>query len=108
MASLTIKNIPPDILEGLRERAARNHRSLQGETMALLEEAVKPKHLTISEFYRMVKESGLETPAESADIIRRDRDADRSMADLYREVQASGFRTPADSTEIIRELRDSR
>jgi plasmid stability protein len=37
MPSLTIRNIPDDILETLRGRARRNHRSLNGEVLAALE-----------------------------------------------------------------------
>ncbi len=40
--NLSIKNAPDDIVERLRERAARNHRSLQGELMAIIETAVSP------------------------------------------------------------------
>ena len=37
--NLSIKNVPDLLAEKLRERAGRNHRSLQGEMMALLESA---------------------------------------------------------------------
>lgn len=36
MANLSIKNVPEQIVEKLRMRAAANHRSLQGELMALV------------------------------------------------------------------------
>ncbi|VTU19292.1 Arc-like DNA binding domain protein [Variovorax sp. PBS-H4] len=39
MVNLSIKDVPEDLAERLRQRAARNHRSLQGELMALLEQA---------------------------------------------------------------------
>ena len=39
--NLSIKNAPDDVVQRLRERAARNHRSLQGELMAIIEEALK-------------------------------------------------------------------
>ena len=39
--NLSIKNAPDDVVQRLRERAARNHRSLQGELMAIIEEAVQ-------------------------------------------------------------------
>jgi len=42
MPNLSIKDVPEALAEALRQRAARNHRSLQGELMALLEEAVGP------------------------------------------------------------------
>jgi plasmid stability protein len=38
--NLSIKNVPETVAQGLRERAAQNHRSLQGELMAILEDAV--------------------------------------------------------------------
>ncbi len=38
--NLSIKNVPEAVAQGLRERAAQNHRSLQGELMAILEDAV--------------------------------------------------------------------
>ncbi len=41
MPNLSIKDVPEALAEALRRRAARNHRSLQGELMALLEAAVR-------------------------------------------------------------------
>ena len=38
--NLSIKEVPDEIAEALRQRAARNHRSLQGELMAIIERAV--------------------------------------------------------------------
>lgn len=44
MAGLLIKNLPPDLHQKLRESAARHHRSLNKEALALLEEALsKPR-----------------------------------------------------------------
>ena len=40
MPNLSIKDVPESWAEALRQRAARNHRSLQGELMALVEQAV--------------------------------------------------------------------
>jgi plasmid stability protein len=37
--NLSIKNVPDALAGRLRERAERNHRSLQGELMAILESA---------------------------------------------------------------------
>ena len=42
MPTLSIKNVPDSLLEKLRERAVRHHRSIQGELMALLCAAVEP------------------------------------------------------------------
>ena len=40
--NLSIKNVPDELADRLRERAKRNHRSLQGELLSLLEDAFKP------------------------------------------------------------------
>jgi plasmid stability protein len=39
MATLSIKGVPENWAAALRERAALNHRSLQGELMAIIEQA---------------------------------------------------------------------
>ena len=74
--NLSIKNVPDEIADELRERAARNHRSLQGELMAIIEEAAgKKSPLTPSEFLAGIRTLGLRTPAESRSLVREDRDA---------------------------------
>ena len=40
MSAITIKNIPEDIHKGLRVRAQLHHRSINGEVLVLLREAV--------------------------------------------------------------------
>lgn len=40
MANLSIKDVPEQWAESLRQRALRNHRSLQGELMSVIEHAV--------------------------------------------------------------------
>jgi plasmid stability protein len=72
--NLSIKNAPDDIVQRLRERAARNHRSLQGELMAIIEEAVKPQRRSVDEVWAEARKLGLPGRDESADIIRADRD----------------------------------
>lgn len=75
--NLSIKNAPDDLVARLKERAAKNHRSLQGELLAIIEEAVgRRRKLTPDEILAKVKALGLITPSESADMIRADRDAD--------------------------------
>jgi hypothetical protein len=74
--TLSVKNVPEKLAARLRERAARNHRSLQGELMAILEEAARPR-LTIDDLAEKVKALGLKTPADSVDIVRAARDGGR-------------------------------
>ena len=74
--TLSIKKVPDELAQRLRERAARNHRSLQGELMAVLESVAAPlPAFRIDEIYAHVLASGVKTPrGESAAIIRADRD----------------------------------
>jgi plasmid stability protein len=74
--TLSIKNVPDRIAQQLRKRAAANHRSLQGELMAILEDAVQPT-ITIEELAAHAKASGLRMPNESVAMIRADRDGRR-------------------------------
>ena len=74
--NLSIKNAPDEIVNRLRARAERNHRSLQGELMAILEEAVRQSPaMTADEVLASVRRMGLSTPSESASMIRGDRDS---------------------------------
>lgn len=41
MPSLTLKNIPPELHKRLKERAARNRRSLNSEAIVCLEQALE-------------------------------------------------------------------
>ena len=74
--NFSIKNVPDEIAEALRDRAARNHRSLQGELMAILEATVgQTRTLTPREVLEEVRRLGVKTPSDSVDIIRRLRDS---------------------------------
>jgi plasmid stability protein len=73
--NLSVKNAPEDLVDKLRKRAKRHHRSLQGELMAILEEAVGPARLDLNEAERRLKALGLSTGADSAGWIRELRDA---------------------------------
>lgn len=41
MPNISVKDVPVQWADALRQRAARNHRSLQGELMAIIEQAVR-------------------------------------------------------------------
>jgi antitoxin FitA len=73
--SLSIKNAPDEMVRRLKQRAERHHRSLQGELMAILEDAAgSSRRLTPDEVLARVSELGLSTPSEAAAMIREDRD----------------------------------
>jgi plasmid stability protein len=73
--NLSIKNAPEALVERLRQRAARHHRSLQGELLAIIEAAAREdKPSTSSDVLAEVRRLGLRTPSEAAALVRADRD----------------------------------
>lgn len=74
---LSIKDVPEELVERLRRRAQRSHRSLQGELRSILTEELgrSPGRLSVREVRRLVAERGLRSLGESATMIRDDRDA---------------------------------
>jgi antitoxin FitA len=73
---ISIKNVPQEKLERLRLRAKRHHRSLQGELLALIDEAIEdvPHKLSIDEVAGKIGKLGLRRRNEAAKLIRADRD----------------------------------
>ena len=69
--NLSIKNVPGRLAERLRRRAARSHRSLQGELMAILEQAIlmEERPLSPREVLRQVRVLGLQTGREAAERV---------------------------------------
>ena len=75
--TLSIKNAPDEVVQKLRERAARNHRSLQGELLAIIEKAAMEKPVADAfGVLEAVRALGLETRSDGVEIIRADRDRD--------------------------------
>ena len=72
-----ITSRPAPLVERLRARAARNHRSMQGELLAIVEQAVMPeRRLSIAEIGERVRALGNPSLTnDSVDIIRADRDS---------------------------------
>ena len=72
--NLSIRNAPDRVVQRLRERADRHHRSLQGELLAIIEAAVQDSPLTPAEVLAEVRRLGLQTPSEAVALVRADRD----------------------------------
>ena len=112
---LSIKRVPEKMAKRLRERAARNHRSLQGELMAILHAAVgdasKPDATPLETRAGQSVPSGwiIAPRSESALMIREDREGRTfTIEDLRRYVSGLGQGTPDESTQWIRQGRTSR
>lgn len=97
--SLSIRDVPDDIAERLRQRAKRNHRSLQGELMALLEGNVGgPGLREESREYRVGATQGPKLTFE--EVVER--------AKKRGPVRTEGEREEEDIVEMIRRMRDER
>ena len=74
--TLSVKNVPRALAVRLRARALRNHRSLQGELLSILEDAA---HVTsVTDLVALAARLGVTSPVgESAAIVREDRDGRR-------------------------------
>jgi plasmid stability protein len=72
---ISIKGVPEDQVRRLRERAKANHRSLQGELRALIDEAAgTTRSLKVDEIVAKVSSLGLVRRDEASRLIREDRD----------------------------------
>ncbi len=73
--NLSIKNVPDQLADRLRQRAEAAHRSMQGELMAILEAALEDRPpLHPKEILDRLTALGLRTKREAATDLRRDRD----------------------------------
>lgn len=71
--NLSVKDVPHDLAEALRERARRNHRSLQGELMAMIEAHVGGTPFRARRLLDEARRLGLRTPEEAVAMVRDDR-----------------------------------
>ncbi len=73
--SFSIKNVPDHMAEQIRVRAAKNHRSLQGELLVILQESIsRERILKPSDVLVELRRIGLKTPSEAVRFVREDRD----------------------------------
>ena len=89
--SFSVKNISDELAQRLRLRAERNHRSLQGELMAILEAAAREDLPAI-------------TVASESRGSRRVEDSLQSLRTLF----PVPLRSTVSSASLIRQMRDGR
>ncbi len=76
--TLSVKNVPDELADKLRERAAENHRSMQGELLSILENALSQRRsLSPAEVWALGKDLVIQPASESAEIVREMRDGRR-------------------------------
>lgn len=73
--ALSIKGVPDRLAKALQQRAVRNHRSLQGELMHILEQAVEDRPFDLKGLMRDLEKHKIpRAKNESTWMIRQDRD----------------------------------
>jgi plasmid stability protein len=113
MPNLSIKDVPEAWTEALRRRAARNHRSLQGELMAIVEQSLAQENLPVG-----TEPTQAGATARGPQIVGFDRhgwpivrQGWRQPEEVIAELRArypEPIRGQISSIDIIREDRDSR
>ena len=78
MAQLLVRNIEPEIINRLKQRAKRHHRSLQGEAKLILEDAAQKVSMeeagAIAGKWRKRLAATGRKFSDSAELIREDRE----------------------------------
>lgn len=105
--TLTIKHVPDRTAENLRSRAAANHRSLQGELMAILEEALEHNASNVRE---PAQNSYTATPASKATPSKKiaTHGERLTLVQLWERSKRFGKPSKSESAAIVRKLRDER
>lgn len=98
MPDLSIKNVPEQVVEKLRQRAASHHRSLQGELMDLICRSTDENSLGNTQ-----EENTQEKDNDSSGWLT----IDELAAELLTSQPKSPRRVPL-AVDIIRQERDSR
>lgn len=117
--SLSVKNVPETLAAALRRRARQNHRSLQGELLAILNEAVASTRASESRLalaaespastWTPLSAASIAPRSEAALIIRAARDGrTKTIADVFNTLTALGGETPSESAGIVRKSRSRR
>lgn len=112
MSNLSIKDVPDQWAQALRQRAVRNHRSLQGELMAIIERAVletlSPEQAPAPFSGRAGGGTVVSDGARGHPTVRRGwKTVDQIAAELRAKYPVPFTQGPL-GVDIIREDRDSR
>ena len=115
MPNISIKDVPEQWAEALRQRAARNHRSLQGELMSLIELAVGEVPVGISRSIGAVQPAAATSAGQVVGLDRFGHPITRRGTKTIEQIYAEHierfpepFTQGPMSVDIIRQDRDSR
>ncbi len=111
--NLSIKNVPEALAEKLRVRAEANHRSLQGELMALIESSVRNDETGADTNRPATQQNNNILQAKRIDEPRPDAAPKLTLRDIAARMR-SRFPAPVapppgmSAVELVRQMRDGR
>ena len=109
--TLTIRNVPESLARKLKTRAERNHRSLQGEVMAILEQAAATgtAEQPVATYRAAVTgPAATAVPAAATQPAGPAPDRKLSIEQIWERGKRLGLAGPNESADIVRNLRDER
>ena len=98
--NFSVKGVPDELAARLRERAAANHRSLQGELMAILHEATSRQPAATADWRQRFRPAAAAHGGRPSTI-------DEVVARIKARSPAPRVRGPS-SVDVIRQMRDDR
>jgi plasmid stability protein len=101
--TLTIKQVPDALARKLRARAAARHRSLQGELMAILHEAITDQPIAFQPDPAPYRVKASAKARKAPEHGRR-----LTLEELWQRSRRLGPKSPSESTAIVRRLREER
>jgi len=110
--TLTIRNVADSLARKLKTRAERNHRSLQGEVMAILEHAsvANSAEQPAAPCRASVTEGATKTAVPGTAPQPADGTVGKKLAieEIWERGKRLGLSSPNESARIVRGLRDER
>lgn len=110
--TLTIRNVPDALARKLKTRAERNHRSLQGEMMAILVQAssVSTAEQPLAPYQASPTEGAVKLAAPGETRKSAEGAAGKKLAidEIWERGKRLGLSGPNESARIVRKLRDER
>ena len=104
--NLSIKNVPDGTADLLRRRAEANHRSLQGELMALLESALGPARLARDPVARYATDAASHRAVSVPEVAP---EGERpTLRAILQQARAANRADGPSSVELLRESRAER
>lgn len=108
MPNISIKDVPETWAQALRQRAARNHRSLQGELMAIIEQAALAEQDSPATPAGRRSGTVIGFDARGKPIIRLGTKTIEQIVEEHRTIYPEPIHGGPLAVDIIREDRDSR